>query len=253
MLEFRGCANNEQRNVIGREPFANAQRFSSRRYNYICVNNSYLIVECKINITCEMRRTSTTPELFRYNIPAALNAVPRRIPCLTFNKAQLRHSSYFGTQVGAEKVILRSSVSALVWNLIDGNCKTIAFHNCDFHDLDNITRLPSSNKLEFDGCSGSGYEQEGSTELSLVPANLTWDGDTVTVINSEFHCIEALLVLLRADRSYSLWPRVSTLNLVVQGDFVMKFPLETLKAMINNRREAVVQEDLGMVDKELDK
>ncbi|OAX33034.1 hypothetical protein K503DRAFT_560108 [Rhizopogon vinicolor AM-OR11-026] len=47
MLDFRGCANNEQRNGIGREPFANAQRFSTRRYNYICVNNSYLIVECR--------------------------------------------------------------------------------------------------------------------------------------------------------------------------------------------------------------
>ncbi|OAX38454.1 hypothetical protein K503DRAFT_782863 [Rhizopogon vinicolor AM-OR11-026] len=34
LLEFRGCANNEQRNVIGREPFANAQRFSTRSYRY---------------------------------------------------------------------------------------------------------------------------------------------------------------------------------------------------------------------------
>ncbi|OJA20213.1 hypothetical protein AZE42_02125 [Rhizopogon vesiculosus] len=185
-----------------------------------------------------------------FNIPAALNAVPRRIPCLTFDNAQLHHSSYFGTQVGAERVILRNSVSALVQNLIDGNCRTIAFHNCNFHDLNDITRLPFSNELEFDGCSGSGYEQEDSTELSWVPANLTWHGDTVTIINSEFHCIEALLVLLRVDRSYSLWPRVTTLNLVAQGDFVMRFPLETLKAMIRNRRDAVVP---GMVDEELDK
>ncbi|OAX38571.1 hypothetical protein K503DRAFT_151388 [Rhizopogon vinicolor AM-OR11-026] len=31
LLEFRGCANDERRNGIGREPFANAQRFSTRR------------------------------------------------------------------------------------------------------------------------------------------------------------------------------------------------------------------------------
>jgi hypothetical protein len=44
LLEFRGCANDKQRNVIGREPFANAQRFSTRRYNYICMSgNRYRI------------------------------------------------------------------------------------------------------------------------------------------------------------------------------------------------------------------
>jgi hypothetical protein len=34
-LDFRGCANDEQRGNIGREPFTNAQRFSARRYNNI--------------------------------------------------------------------------------------------------------------------------------------------------------------------------------------------------------------------------
>jgi len=46
VLEFRGCGNDKRQNGIGKEPFANAQRFSTRRYNYIYVGNSYLIVEC---------------------------------------------------------------------------------------------------------------------------------------------------------------------------------------------------------------
>jgi hypothetical protein len=41
---------------IGREPFANAQRFSNRRYNYICAKN----------ITCKCEGLHHTPEIFRY-------------------------------------------------------------------------------------------------------------------------------------------------------------------------------------------
>jgi hypothetical protein len=41
MLDFGDCAHNERRDGIGREPFANAQRFSNRRYNYICAKISH--------------------------------------------------------------------------------------------------------------------------------------------------------------------------------------------------------------------
>ena len=36
-VKFRGCANDERQDGIGREPFANAQRFSTRMYSiYVC-------------------------------------------------------------------------------------------------------------------------------------------------------------------------------------------------------------------------
>ena len=74
-------------------------------------------------------------------------------------------------------MILRGRVNALASN---ENCRTIAFHNRDF-----VSAL-------------IGDKQEHDTDLSWVPGSLTWDGDTVTVVNSDLYCIEALLVLLRA-------------------------------------------------------
>jgi hypothetical protein len=88
----------------------------------------------------------------------------------------------FGVKIGAERVIPRSRVNALASN---ENCRTIAFHNCDFVSalINVMKRLPSLKTLDFDGCFGD--KQEHDTDLSRVPGSLTWDGDTVTVVNSD--------------------------------------------------------------------
>jgi hypothetical protein len=188
--------------------------------------------------------------------PGVLNIVPRRIHCLILDEVEF-DSPPSGVKIGAEKVILRESVDALTWDLIDDNCRTIIFHDCDImpiedtEDTPQSQRLPSSNTLEFEWCQ---YPHLSDRDLSQLLGNLTWNGNTVTVTNCNFYCIQALLVLMGAPvmgNSSVRWPRVTTLNFVAQDDFMMEFPIKMLKEMISNRREAVVQENPGMIDEEL--
>ncbi|KAG1736072.1 uncharacterized protein EDB91DRAFT_534627 [Suillus paluster] len=174
----------------------------------------------------------------------ALNAVPRRIPCLTLNNLQLPSiisMKEVGIKFGAEKVILRACIDAL--DVIDDNCQTIALHRCNsIHELYHRL-LPSSNSLELDWCAGKGMWRFFNTR--------TWDGGTVTITNSHSSCIKVILHLLGAPfkhQSCSLWPRVTTLKLVAKGNFVMDVPLTILKAMINSRRGATGQENLAKTD-----
>jgi hypothetical protein len=134
-----------------------------------------------------------------------------------------------------------------VLDMVDEYCKTIVIRDCEFVEDPRTRRLPSSNTLEFDECFGGALE--------MAPLTPSWDGNTVIITNSDSLCMEAIFVLLGAPfkgSSCSLWPRVTTLKLVAKGDFVLKFPFKMLKAMINSRREAAGQENLGKNDVELD-
>ncbi|KAG2031405.1 hypothetical protein BDR03DRAFT_972605 [Suillus americanus] len=91
--------------------------------------------------------------------------------------------------------------------------------------------------------------------MRWIPKTRPWNGDTVTITNSQSSCIKIILYFLGAPfarRSCSLWPRVTTLKLIAKGDFVMEFPLITLKAMISSRREAAGQGNLWKDGEELD-
>ncbi|KAG1776353.1 hypothetical protein EV702DRAFT_346756 [Suillus placidus] len=178
----------------------------------------------------------------------ALQAIPRR-PCLILDNLQF-YSPLVGNHsitIWAEKVILRTFIrSALA--ALDGDCQTIVLQECDsIHELRCIS-LPPSNSLELDGCAAK-------LTMRWIPKTRPWNGDTVTITNSHSSCISIILYLLGAPfarRSCSLWPRVTTLKLVVKGDFVMEFPLVLLKEMVSSRREAAGQENLGKEDEELD-
>ncbi|KAG1868550.1 hypothetical protein F4604DRAFT_1682196 [Suillus subluteus] len=174
----------------------------------------------------------------------ALDAVPRRIPCLTLDNLQLSDSSLAsinqaGIKIRAEQVILHISIDALA--AIDDDCQTIVIKKCDsVHDLQIISLPSSSRSLELDGCD--------SKKLRRVPDTRTWDGDTVTITNSHSSCIEIILHLLGApfnDHSCSLWRHVTTLKLVANGDFVLNLPLPLLKAMISSRQGAAGQNNLS--------
>ncbi|KAG1820817.1 uncharacterized protein BJ212DRAFT_1297322 [Suillus subaureus] len=174
----------------------------------------------------------------------ALQAVPRRIPCLTLDNLQLPDSSLVSInqadiKIGAEQVILRTSIDALA--AIDDDCQTIVIEKCDsVHDLQRISLPSSSRSLELDGCD--------SKEPRRVPDTRTWDGDAVTITNSHSSCIEIILHLLGApfnDYSCSLWCHVTTLKLVANGDFVLNLPLTLLKAMITSRQGAAEQKSLS--------
>jgi len=181
----------------------------------------------------------------------ALNSIPRRIPCLTLENMR-QDSSYLLETIGAEKVILSRSAIPSTLGSIDENCKTIAFHDCNISEIYQLAsrgRLPSSNTLEFDRCQTFlPYPREKSF-------NFAWNGHTVTVLNCDLRSIKVLLEMLTArfmDRSCFMWPRVTTLTLVARGDFIMKFSVKLLKTMISNRREAAVQENLGIAKAEVD-
>ncbi|KAG1876327.1 hypothetical protein F4604DRAFT_1955059 [Suillus subluteus] len=184
------------------------------------------------------------------DVPKALNAVPGRIPCLIIDGLQfpfqtisvIRHQDL---KIGAEKVVVRGCMKVL--DMIDEYCKTIVIRDCEFVEDPRTRRLPSSDTLEFDGCFGG--------SLEVAPLTPSWDGDTVTITNSDSLCLKTIFVLLGApfkDSSCSLWPRVTTLKLVAKDDFVLKFPFKMLKAMISSRREAAGQENLGKSNVELD-
>ena len=77
LLEFRGCANDEQRNDIGREPFANAQRFSSRRYNYICMSGNHYRIAISYESKTKVRHRICSAKDFNNarNIPILVSAL----------------------------------------------------------------------------------------------------------------------------------------------------------------------------------
>lgn len=172
----------------------------------------------------------------------SLEAVPRRIPCLTLDNLQLSDPSrasmnQAGVKIRADQVILRTSIDALA--AIEDNCQTIVIEQFDsVHDLQSMSLPSSSRSLELDRCN--------SKELRRVPNARAWDGDTVTVTNSHSSCIEIILHLLGApfnDHSCFLWRHVTTLKLVANGDFVLNLPLTLLKAMISSRQEAAGQDN----------
>ncbi|KAG1862016.1 hypothetical protein DFJ58DRAFT_725437 [Suillus subalutaceus] len=143
-----------------------------------------------------------------------LKAIPRRIPCLILDNLQLYPASQSIT-IYAEKIILRTCIRDTL-AAFDGDCQTIVLQECDaIHEL---------------RC------------LSLPPLKLIGVGWIILY----------LLGAPFARRSCCLWPRVTTLKLIAKGDFVMEFPLITLKAMVSSRREAVGQENLGKDGEELD-
>ncbi|KAG1776358.1 hypothetical protein EV702DRAFT_347017 [Suillus placidus] len=190
------------------------------------------------------------PSHYVDHVPNALTAVPGRIPCLIIDGLQfpfqtvseIRHE---GLKIGAEKVVVRGCMKVL--DMVDEYCKTIVIRDCEFVEDPRMRRSPSSNTLEFDGCSGG--------SLEMAPLTPSWDGHTVTATNNDSLCMKAIFVLLGAplkDSRCSLWPRVTTLKLVAKGDFVLKFPFKMLKVMISSRREAAGQENLGKNDVELD-
>ncbi|KAG1800272.1 uncharacterized protein HD556DRAFT_1342037 [Suillus plorans] len=184
------------------------------------------------------------------DVPKALNAVPGRIPCLIIDGLQFPFQTISrikreGLQIGAEKVVVRGCMKVLA--IVDDHCKTIVIRDCEVVEDPRIRRFPSSDTLEFDECFGS--------SLEMAPLTPSWNGDTVTITNSNSLCMKAIFVLLGApfkDSSCSLWPRVTTLKLVANGDFILRFPFKMLKAMISSRREAAGQENLGKNDVELD-
>jgi hypothetical protein len=149
------------------------------------------------------------------HVPIALNAIPGRIPCfiidgLQFSFQTISEFKHEGLKIGAEKVVVRGCMKVL--DMVDEYCKTIVIRDCEFAEDPRTRRLPSSNTLEFDGCFGG--------TLEMAPLTPSWDGDTVTVTNSDSLCMEAIFVLLGApfkDSTCSLWPRVTTLELVAKG------------------------------------
>ncbi|KAG2067819.1 hypothetical protein BDR04DRAFT_1158580 [Suillus decipiens] len=184
------------------------------------------------------------------HILQALNAVPGRIPYLVIDGLQfpfqtISNIKHKGLKIGAEKVVVRGCMKVL--RIVDEYCKTIVIHDCEFAEDPRTRKLPSSNTLGFDQCFGS--------KLEMAPLTPSWDGDTVTITNSDSLCLKTIFVLLGApfqDSGCSLWPRVTTLKLVAKDDFVLKFPFKMLKAMISSRREATGQENLEKNDIELD-
>ncbi|KAG2032151.1 hypothetical protein BDR03DRAFT_970798 [Suillus americanus] len=194
-----------------------------------------------VTISCGSSQVRTAKAMM---LSRALEAVPRRIPCLTLDNLQSSNSSLASTnqagiKIGAEQVILHTSIDALA--AIDDDCQTIIIKKCDsVHDLQSISLPSSSRSLELDGCD--------SKEPRRVPDTRTWDGDTVTITNSYSSCIEIILHLLGApfnDYSCSLWRHVTTLKLVANGDFVLNLPLTLLKAMISSRQGAAGQNNLS--------
>ncbi|KAG2125972.1 hypothetical protein DEU56DRAFT_823546 [Suillus clintonianus] len=217
--------------------------------NAICGSDQRWMHEILTHIENMIISYESDPLAYGYSnetLARALKAVSRPIPCLTLDNWNLR--SLFGRQVDykivAEKVILRTRFDALT--VLDNDCQTIVLHQCNtIRDLHGIP-LPSFNSLELNGCS--------SKDLQHIPRVCKWDGTTVTITNSHFSCIEIILYFLGApfkSQSCSLWPRVTTLKLVAEGDFDMELLLTTLQAMISSRREAAGQENLGKDEEEL--
>lgn len=128
-------------------------------------------------------------------------------------------------KIGAEKVILRHQME--LFAMIDNHCKTIVFQHCCIFFRDKT--FPSSSTLEFDHCHGF---------RPITACTVKWDGDTVIIMNSDYLCIETILVLLDAsidDHSLPLWPHVTTLKLVAKDKFVMRFPMKMLKKVVHSR------------------
>ncbi|KAG1749081.1 uncharacterized protein EDB91DRAFT_1334460 [Suillus paluster] len=178
-----------------------------------------------------------------------LRAIPRRIPCLTLDGLYMTRSTIITMQssmkIGADKVILRRCIEGLA--VIDDNCQTIVLHRCDsVEDLCGIP-LPPSNSMEFDECA--------SNDSHIMSSTCKWNGDTVTIMNSDSSCIKVILVFIGAPLNghvFCRWPRVTTLKLTAKGDFVMKFPVGMLKAIISSRREVAGQENLEKDDNGMD-
>lgn len=172
-------------------------------------------------------------------ISQALQAIPRRIPCLILDSLQLDQMQSHHNAICAEKVILRTCIrGALV--AFDVNCQTVVLQKCDsIHELRSLS-LPPSNSLELDECAAK-------FGIRCIPKTRPWDGDTVIITNSHSSCIKVILYLLGAPfarRICCLWSCVTTLKLIAKGDFVMELPLITLKQMVSSRKEAVKQENL---------
>ncbi|KAG2341171.1 hypothetical protein BDR05DRAFT_459735 [Suillus weaverae] len=217
--------------------------------NHWWLKNNLTHVEF-ITISCGSGRDNRIYGAQAVVLSRALEAVPRRIPCLTLDNLQLSDSSLAsmnraGVKIGAEQVILRISIDALA--AIDDDCQTIVIEQCDsIHDLQSISLPSSLRSLELDGCN--------SKEPRRVPDTRAWDGDTVTITNSHSSCIEIILHLLGApfnDHSCSLWHNVTTLKLVANGDFVLNLPLTLLKAMVSSRQGVAEENNLsGMNDED---
>ncbi|KAG2357336.1 hypothetical protein BDR07DRAFT_376155 [Suillus spraguei] len=178
-------------------------------------------------------------------ISQALQAIPRRIPCLILDNLQISLMQSHHITICAEKVILRTCIrGALV--AFDVDCQTVVLQKCDsIHELRSLS-LPPSNSLELDGCAAK-------FGIRCIPKTRPWDGDTVTITNSRSSCIKVILYLLGAPfahRICCLWSCVTTLKLIAKGDFVMELPLITLKEMVSSRTEAVKRQDLDKGSRE---
>ncbi|KAG1823571.1 uncharacterized protein BJ212DRAFT_1476439 [Suillus subaureus] len=175
-------------------------------------------------------------------ISRALQAIPRRIPCLILDNLQFYDALAVSHNIAiqAEKVVMRTCIRGAL-AAFNGDCQSLVLQECDaIHELRCIS-LPPSNSLELDGCAAK-------FGMRWIPKTRPWNGDTVIVTNSHSSCIKIILYFLGAPfarRSCSLWPRVTTLKFIAKGDFVMEFPLIILKAMVSSRREAAGQENLG--------
>ncbi|KAG1748108.1 hypothetical protein EDB19DRAFT_2022926 [Suillus lakei] len=135
------------------------------------------------------------------------------------------YTSNASGKIGAEKVILLRSIDALA--VIDDDCQTIVFRNCNYIEATRV--VPSSKSLEFDGYTSRELRQ------STPQTSRKWR----LFLHEVF--LGAPLSGRIMGSSQSRWPRVTTLKLLAKGDFVMKFPLNTLKRMISGRREAAGQ------------
>lgn len=209
--------------------------------NHQWVKNNLTHIE-SMTISCGSGSDGRTCSVQAVGLCRTLEAVPRRIPCLTLDNLQLSDSgmaiiNQAGVKIGADQVILRESIDALA--AIEDVCQTIVIEQCDsIHDLQTISLPSSLRSLKLVGC--------GSTEPRRVPDTRTWDGDTVTITNSHSSSIEIILHLLGApfnDHSCSLWRHVTTLKLVANGDFVLNLPMTLLKAMISSRQGAAGQDN----------
>jgi hypothetical protein len=70
--------------------------------------------------------------------------------------------------------------------------------------------------------------------------NSEWDGDAVTVVNSDIACIKSIFVHLgtptRSDGlGRFLWPNVTTLKLVAKDKFVVRFSVKLLQDVVHSR------------------
>lgn len=119
-------------------------------------------------------------------ISRALQAIPRRIPCLILDDLQF-YSALAESQsvtIYAESVILRTCIrNALA--AFDGDCQTIVLRECDsIHELGCIS-LPSSDSLELDG-------RAAKFIMRRRPKTRPWNGDAVTITNSYCSCISSV-------------------------------------------------------------